>query len=142
MYARAAEVYIKWVIFETHCAGKTTIIVDRDVLLRQHVRSNPTQRENTFVFQQDSAPAHRAKETFQLPHREMPQFIYQRRCGRPPILFWIPLSTASGTECVGPRVHDAHSRTGSVSWRVKLGGWVKENGPTDNSGQSSTERRR
>jgi len=113
MYARAAEVYIKWVIFETHCAGKATIIVDRDVLLRQHVRSNTTQRENAFVFQQDRAPAHRAKETFQLPHREMPQFIYQRGCGRPPILFWIPLTTASGTECVGPRVQDAHSRTGS-----------------------------
>ena len=30
---------------------------------------------NTYVFQQDSAPAHRARETVQLLQQETPQFI-------------------------------------------------------------------
>lgn len=48
----------------------------RDVLLSQHLL--PAIREQSgeyFVFQQDSAPAHRAKETVALLNRETPAFI-------------------------------------------------------------------
>jgi len=48
----------------------------RDVLLRQELL--PVMRQvsgGVFVFQQDSAPAHRARETVQLLKNETPDFI-------------------------------------------------------------------
>ena len=48
----------------------------RDVLLSQHLL--PAIREQSggyFIFQQDSAPAHRAHETVALLERETPRFI-------------------------------------------------------------------
>jgi len=49
----------------------------RDVLLSQHLL--PVMRnlapEGCFVFQQDSAPAHRARETIEMLTRETPDFI-------------------------------------------------------------------
>jgi len=48
----------------------------RDVLLQQKLL--PAIRRvsgKNFIFQQDSAPAHRARETLQLRHRETPDFI-------------------------------------------------------------------
>lgn len=48
----------------------------RDTLLHQHLL--PAIREQSgefFVFQQDSAPAHRARETVALLQRETPAFI-------------------------------------------------------------------
>ena len=49
----------------------------RDVLLRQKLL--PAIRRvsgKNFIFQQDSAPAHRARETLQLLRRETPDFIF------------------------------------------------------------------
>jgi len=48
----------------------------REVLLSHELL--PTIREMSgdfFVFQQDSAPAHRARDTLQLLHRDTPEFI-------------------------------------------------------------------
>ena len=48
----------------------------RDVLLKQQML--PVMRRiagDTYVFQQDSAPAHRARDTVQLLQQEMPEFI-------------------------------------------------------------------
>jgi len=48
----------------------------RDVLLSQHLL--PAIKEmsaDCFTFQQDSAPAHRARETVELLSREIPDFI-------------------------------------------------------------------
>jgi inhibitor of nuclear factor kappa-B kinase subunit alpha len=48
----------------------------RDVLLLQHLLPAIRQQSNGyFVFQQDSAPAHRAHETVALLKRETPAFI-------------------------------------------------------------------
>jgi len=47
----------------------------RDVLLKQQML--PVMRRiagDTYVFQQDSAPAHRARDTVQLLQQEMPEF--------------------------------------------------------------------
>jgi len=38
---------------------------------------------DAFVFQQDSAPAHRARDTIQLLQQETPDFIWVRTSGRP-----------------------------------------------------------
>jgi len=57
----------------------------RDVLLLQHLL--PAIRDlsgDYFIFQQDSAPAHRAKETVELLSNETPDFITQ--------LLWPPNS--------------------------------------------------
>jgi len=48
----------------------------RDVMLTQHLL--PTMSHiagNMFIFQQDSAPAHRARETIELLFRDTPDFI-------------------------------------------------------------------
>jgi len=48
----------------------------RDVLLKQQML--PVMRRiagDTYVFQQDSAPAHRARDTVQLLQQETPEFI-------------------------------------------------------------------
>ena len=48
----------------------------RDVLLKQ--RMLPVMHHiagDTYVFQQDSAPAHRARDTVQLLQQETPEFI-------------------------------------------------------------------
>ena len=48
----------------------------RDVLLSQQMIPAIKQvAGDTFVFQQDSAPAHRARDTIQLLQRETPDFI-------------------------------------------------------------------
>jgi len=48
----------------------------RDVLLTQKLLPVIKQISgNEFVFQQDSAPAHHARETIQLLRQEMPDFI-------------------------------------------------------------------
>jgi len=58
----------------------TKVIVNgqyyRDVLLSQQMI--PAVRQvagDTFVFQQDSAPAHRVRDTIQLLQKETPDFI-------------------------------------------------------------------
>ena len=57
----------------------------RQVMLTQHLL--PTMSHiagNMFIFQQDSAPAHRARETIELLSRDTPDFIGPAvRCGRP-----------------------------------------------------------
>jgi len=40
---------------------------------------------DTFVFYQDSAPAHRARDTIQLLQRETPDFIGLTSSGRPTV---------------------------------------------------------
>ena len=48
----------------------------RDVMLTQHLL--PTMSHisgNMFIFQQDSAPAHRARETIELLSRDTPDFV-------------------------------------------------------------------
>jgi len=48
----------------------------REVLLKKQML--PVMRRiagDTYMFQQHSAPAHRARETFQLLQQETPQFI-------------------------------------------------------------------
>ena len=47
----------------------------RDVLLKQQVLSAIRRMSGDFIFQQDSAPAHRAWETIELLRRETPDFI-------------------------------------------------------------------
>lgn len=47
----------------------------RDVLLSQHLLPAIKQYGDFFIFQQDSAPSHRAKETVELLSRETPDFI-------------------------------------------------------------------
>jgi len=54
----------------------------RDVLLTQKLL--PVIRQisgNEFVFQQDSAPAHRARETIELLRRETPQTLFHQNSG-------------------------------------------------------------
>lgn len=56
----------------------------RDVLLKQDLLPDIRELSEYFIFQQDSAPAHRARETVQLLTQETPDFI-------PPTL-WPPNS--------------------------------------------------
>ena len=61
----------------------------RDVMLTQHLL--PTMSHiagNMFIFQQDSAPAHRARETIELLSRDTPDFIGPE--------MWPPNSPESG----------------------------------------------
>ena len=47
----------------------------RDVLLMEDLLPDIRQLSDYFIFQQDSAPAHRARETIDLFRRETPDFI-------------------------------------------------------------------
>ena len=51
------------------------IVIRETLLLRQMLPAIKRVAGDTFVFQQDSAPAHRARETIQLLQRETPGFI-------------------------------------------------------------------
>jgi len=54
---------------------KVNVAYYRDVLLKQQMLPAIRRMSGDFIFQQDSAPAHRARDTIQLLRRETPDFI-------------------------------------------------------------------
>jgi len=72
----------------------------RDVLLTQKLL--PVIRQisgNEFVFQQDSAPARRARETIELLRREMRRSLFHRNSGHRTVQILTRWITKSGLQC-------------------------------------------
>ena len=55
--------------------------------------------ENEFVFQQDSAPAHRAHETIELLRRETRRTLFHRNSGHRTVQILTRWTTKSGLQC-------------------------------------------
>ena len=87
----------------------------RDVLLSQQIIPAIKQvAGDTFVFQQDSAPAHHAHDTIKLLQRERRLTSLVLTCGCPPVQTWIPSTTRSGASCSSGCMN--HASTTSMSW--------------------------
>jgi len=72
----------------------------RDVLLSQSMLAAIHQlARDAYVFQQDSAPAHRARSTVEFLRNEMPDFIPPDLWPPCIVLTWIPLIIKSGAAC-------------------------------------------
>jgi len=74
---------------------------------------------DTFVFQQDSAPAQRARETIELLERETPDFI-SSDLWPPTALTSIRLITSSGRSC-----NSGSIRGRSRMWMHSRSDWLK-----------------
>ena len=79
---------------------KTNGVYYRDVLLTQKLL--PVIRHisrNEFMFQQDSAPAHRDRETIELLHRETRPTLFHRKRGHRTVQILTRWTTKSGLQC-------------------------------------------
>ena len=79
---------------------KTNGVYYRDVLLTQKLL--PVIRHisrNEFMFQQDSAPAHRARETIELLRQETRRTFFHRNSGHGTVQIWTRWITKSGQQC-------------------------------------------
>ena len=94
----------------------------RDALLTQHLPAIKRVSGGYFTFQQDSAPAHRARDWF--AHLERHPTSYRRSYGRPTALILIRLTITSGaywnSGCIAPAFV-----TSITSWRF----WLKSGSP-------------
>ena len=87
----------------------------RDFLLSQQMIPAIKQvAGGMFVFQQDSAPAHRAHYTIQLLQRERRLTSLVLTSGYPTVQTWIPSTTRSGVSCSSGCMN--HASTTSMSW--------------------------
>jgi len=94
--------------------NKPRPIYYRDVLLTQKLL--PVIRQisgNEFVFQQNSAPTHRARETIELWRRETRWTLFHRNSGRRTVQILTRWITKSGLQC-----SSASTRQSSKCWRT------------------------
>jgi len=92
----------------------------RDVLLTQKLL--PVIRQisgNEFVFQQDSAPAHRARETIELLRRETRRTLFHRNSGHRTVQILTRWITKSGLQCSSAstrQIFEMLTNCDSVCW--------------------------
>ena len=102
------------VVFFVEPGVKINGVYYHDVLLTQKLL--PVIRQisgNEFVFQQNSAPTHRARETIELWRRETRWTLFHRNSGRRTVQILTRWITKSGLQC-----SSASTRQSSKCWRT------------------------
>ena len=97
---RSFETQLHRVVFFVELGVKINSVYYCDVLLTQKLL--PVIRQlsgNEFVFQQDSAPAHRARETIELLRRETRRTLFHRNSGHRTVQSLTQWITKFGLQC-------------------------------------------